>query len=268
MFEITMLLKFSPKRDALFDKLKQEIAPATPGFCTLCPTRWTVRAVSLKSFLDNYMVLQALWEEVKDFVTDSEIHASVTGVDATMSKFSFLFGLVLAEKLLQHTDNLSKTLQASSLTASEGQEMANLTCTTLSRMRSTEAYDLFWERILQLQKEFGINEACLPHKRKAPRHLEVGKSTGYFRSTPKAFYSQQYFKCIHYIVLSHYIWTPKIFVPGKKISHIHVKNKRSHLPLHSQFALLKTATKTTSSSSSSAAAKTASAPLLCCCQDR
>ena len=58
---------------------------------------------------------------MKDSVTDSEIRTRVTGVDATVSKFSFLFGLVLAEKLLQHTDNLSQTLQASSLTASEGQ---------------------------------------------------------------------------------------------------------------------------------------------------
>ena len=28
---------FSPKRDILFEKLKQELAPETPGFRTLCP---------------------------------------------------------------------------------------------------------------------------------------------------------------------------------------------------------------------------------------
>lgn len=112
VFEITKLLKFSPKRDALFTKLKQEITPGTPGFRTLCPTRWTVRAASLKSVIDNYLVFQALWEEVKDAVNDSEIRARVIGVNATMNRFDFLFGLVLAERLLQHTDNLSKTLQA------------------------------------------------------------------------------------------------------------------------------------------------------------
>ena len=32
VFKITKLLKFSPKRDALFDELKQEITPGTPGF--------------------------------------------------------------------------------------------------------------------------------------------------------------------------------------------------------------------------------------------
>ena len=62
-YEMSKLVKFSPKRDSLFEKLKQELAPDTPGFRTLCPTRWTVRADSLQSVLDNYEVLQDLWEE-------------------------------------------------------------------------------------------------------------------------------------------------------------------------------------------------------------
>ena len=36
-----------------------------------------------------------------------------------MTQFSFLFGLVVAERILQHTDNLSKTLQNPNLTAAE-----------------------------------------------------------------------------------------------------------------------------------------------------
>ena len=59
-YEISKLISFSPKRDSLFEKLKQELAPETPGFRTLCPKRWTVRANSLQSVLDNYVVLQDL----------------------------------------------------------------------------------------------------------------------------------------------------------------------------------------------------------------
>ena len=83
----------------------------------MCPTCWTVRAISLKSVIDNYLVFQAPWEEVKDNGKGSEIRSRVIGVEATMNKFNFLFGLVLAGKILRHTDNLSKTLQAPSLTA-------------------------------------------------------------------------------------------------------------------------------------------------------
>lgn len=42
--EISKLLKYFLRRDSLFEKLKSEIAPNQPGFRTLCPTRWTVKA--------------------------------------------------------------------------------------------------------------------------------------------------------------------------------------------------------------------------------
>ena len=63
-----------------------------------------------------------------------------------MTQFSVLFGLVIAERVLQHTDNLSKTLQNPSLTAAEGEKIAYLTRSTLLRMRSDDNFDLFWER--------------------------------------------------------------------------------------------------------------------------
>ena len=70
--EISKLLKYSPKRDTMFVKLKEELAPGTPGFRTLCPTRWTVRATSLKSVLDNYIPLMELWEDCLEEKFDSE----------------------------------------------------------------------------------------------------------------------------------------------------------------------------------------------------
>ena len=81
VFEISKLVKFSPKREAIFNRLKSELAPSTPGFRTLCPTtcRWTVRALSLQNVIDNYKVLNALWDTVKDSVTDSEVRARIIG---------------------------------------------------------------------------------------------------------------------------------------------------------------------------------------------
>ena len=138
-FEISKLLRFPPRHDAQFTKLKDEIAPGTPGFRTLCPTRWTVRATSLQSILDNYSVFQALWEDVKEVATDPEIRARVIGVDATMNRFDFLFGLALGERLLKHIDNLSRTLQAPSLTASKVQEslLARHSCASEQMMPLT-----------------------------------------------------------------------------------------------------------------------------------
>ena len=91
----------------------------------------------------------------------------------------------MAEKLLQHTDNLSKTLQTPSLTVSEGQEVANLTCQTLQRMRNGEMFDLFWTKVLALQRKYNVDEPVLPRKRKTPRHLEVGSGEDLIRVLPK-----------------------------------------------------------------------------------
>ena len=79
VYEISRLIKKSPKRDASFQKLKQELAPDTPGFRVICPTRWTVRAASLQSVLDNYEVLLGVWAESEDGHLDSYIRARIIG---------------------------------------------------------------------------------------------------------------------------------------------------------------------------------------------
>ena len=48
VYEMSGLIKFSPKRDAQFDSLKEQLAPGSAGFQVLCPTRWTVRSLSLR----------------------------------------------------------------------------------------------------------------------------------------------------------------------------------------------------------------------------
>ena len=53
--EISKLLKYSPKRDRMFEKLKAELVLETPGFRVLCPIRWTVRAALLQSVIDSWI---------------------------------------------------------------------------------------------------------------------------------------------------------------------------------------------------------------------
>ena len=109
--EISKLVKYSPRRGALFETLKTQLAPDRPGIRILCPTRWTVRADSLASILSNYTVLQELWDECVEIVKDSETIARINGVASQMRTFRFLYGVELGEMILRHTDNLSKTLQ-------------------------------------------------------------------------------------------------------------------------------------------------------------
>ena len=136
----------------MFERLKSEIAPMCPGLRTLCSTRWTVTAASLESVIKNYTVLQQLWEEAKAVASDSEVQARINGIEGQMERFSYLFGVALGECIFRHTDNLSRTLQSPSLSAGEGQHIAELTCKTLERIRNEESFDAFWEKVSMLRE--------------------------------------------------------------------------------------------------------------------
>ena len=197
--EISKLLKYSPRRNSLFETLKQQLAPDVPGFRTLCPTRWTVKASSLESVLENYNVFQALWEEAREIAPDSETRTRIVGVQFKMSTFSYFFG-VLGECILKHTDNLSRTLQSPTLTASDAHHVANLTCQTLERIRDDKCFDLFWEKALLLQSNLDVDEPVVPRMRKTPRRYEIGSGDAVFHSSPKDYFKVHYYEVIDLIV--------------------------------------------------------------------
>ena len=64
--EMCKLIKASPRRDAIFSKMEEEMAPVAPGLRNLCPTRWNVRPASFQSVWENYAVLNATWHEVSN----------------------------------------------------------------------------------------------------------------------------------------------------------------------------------------------------------
>jgi len=87
--EICKLVKCSPKRDALLQQIKQDVQAGIPGVRVLCPTRWTIRADSIKSILENYVYLLELWDEAYKETKDTDTKARIMGVAAQMTTFEF-----------------------------------------------------------------------------------------------------------------------------------------------------------------------------------
>ncbi|SMN02628.1 hypothetical protein SPONN_1502 [uncultured Candidatus Thioglobus sp.] len=197
--EITKLVKLSPRRDAIFRQLKAESDSLSDkkslSIRLLCPTRWTVRADSLLSIIDNYSVLLSTWDEAYEAVKDTESKARIQGVHSQMESFNFLFGTVLGEILLRHTDNLSKSLQHKTRCAAEGQGIGDMVVRTLQSLRSDECYDLFWLKVTKMAESFDI-EPQLPRRRKVHRKYDHGSAEGEFHDTPKAYFKQHYFEAI------------------------------------------------------------------------
>ena len=200
--EITNLIKKSPRRDALLQRLKEEINVQSPGIRVLCPTRWTVRADCLDSILRNYSVLFQLWEESLDIVKEAEMRGRIIGVSTYMKSFDFYFGVVLGEMLLRHSDNLSKSLQTSQMSAAEGQQVASLTVRTLASLRGDDQFDLFWTKVTTSADAAGVDEPVLPRSRKVPRRFEVGDGAGYVVPDVKTKYCHVYFEAVDLLVNS------------------------------------------------------------------
>ena len=131
-YEISNLNKKSPKRDTMLQKIQKDISLEYPGFRVLCPTRWTVRAESMKSILDNWVALQQVWDESLDGNLEPEIESRIFGVNSQMTTFDCFYGVTILQLVLRDSDNLSKTLQKSSLTSCQRKEIADLTLQTIN----------------------------------------------------------------------------------------------------------------------------------------
>ncbi len=199
--EITQLVKYFPRRQSIFNCLKDDISPGTVGVRVLCPTRWTVHADSMLSIIKNYRVLQDLWDKTSQVVHDSETVARIGGISAHMKLFYFYFGLVLGELLLRHTDNLSKSLQKKKTSACEGQQTAEKTRKTLMGIRNDENFDLFWKKVNRMISDVEVSESVLPRKRTVPRrYYEDGDAPPTYDMSPKDMYRRVYFEALDLLV--------------------------------------------------------------------
>ena len=106
--EITKLITFSPRREAILRAVKEEVGSDAAGIRVPCPTRWTVRHDSIASIIDNYEELKLTFDKSKKIFKDTEMKTRIIGVESKMNEFDFLSGLLVSEFLFRNCDNLSK----------------------------------------------------------------------------------------------------------------------------------------------------------------
>lgn len=152
MFQLIQLIKFSPKRLAMFDHMRKEVSlncseQLSPKLRALCPTRWTVRHSSISSILQNYSVLQALLEEVQR--GHDEYAAKASGILSKMDSFDTFFSLKLAYLVYSAAEQFSTNMQAKDITAQEASERAILLIKHLKSLRTEEKFECFYEQLLK-----------------------------------------------------------------------------------------------------------------------
>ena len=90
-----------------------------------------------------------------DVVKQAELRFRIIGVQAQMSNFGFYWGIDLGELLLQHVDNLSKTLLSPKLSAASGQELSQKTVEILQHIRNERDFSLFYDMVPEHKEHLG-----------------------------------------------------------------------------------------------------------------
>ena len=119
-----------------------------------------------------------------------------------MLTFNFLFGISLGTLILQHSDNLSKSLQHDTITAAEGQQLAKLIIDVRKSIRKEDKFKSFYDRVLLHQSEFDIDALTLSLKRRSPRWFKIGLTDGNFHSPPEDNYRQIYYEAHDLVIES------------------------------------------------------------------
>ena len=75
-----------------------------------------------------------------------------------MKTFEFMFGAILGEMILRHSDNLSQCLQKRIISAAEGQHVAKMVTDTLQSIRTEKSYHLFWQKVVHFCEDQPITQ--------------------------------------------------------------------------------------------------------------
>ena len=102
------------------------------------------------------------------------MRSRIRGVSTHMTKFDFYFGCLLSEKILRYSDNVARALQASRLSASDGQKLATTTIKVLEDMRNKSTFEGFYTLVEKSARELNIDEPTLPRQRQPPKRLHSG----------------------------------------------------------------------------------------------
>ena len=82
------------------------------------------------------------------------------------------------------------------MSAAEAQDTAAMVVRTLQTLLNEEAFDLFWEKVINSAEAFNVEQPELPRKRKIPRKFDDGIGEHEYHSEPKPYHRQEYYEAL------------------------------------------------------------------------
>ena len=150
-----------------------------------------MRTAALDAVIKNYAVICSELEQIsKDSCGEPSRKAS--GLLALMEKFSTYYGLKLSFLVFSATEQLSKTLQSSSITAHEAHMAVAAVKRFLQRQRIESSFDHFYRSVVEESKDLTM-PPTLPRQKRIPVRIDDGAPNHHF-STPEEHFRKQYYE--------------------------------------------------------------------------
>ena len=110
------------------------------------------------------------WTISLDEKLQSDIRGRIIGCQAQMDTFDFFFGLNLGQRLFSHTDNLSRTLQQTKMSALSGKRVPCPTKDALQKTQNETSSRSFYDVVLPKSKSYpSMCGPMLPRRTRALR---------------------------------------------------------------------------------------------------
>ena len=111
-----------------------------------------------------------------------------------------MYGFKVSMMVLDHTENLSATLQTTSLCAADTQETARLVVDTITRLQNEQDATSFYGMVKIKADQLSLEQPSLPRKRKVPNRVNFlhgyKESASHHHEKCNDFYRAQYFAAI------------------------------------------------------------------------
>lgn len=200
LYAVTELINFvtcSPKRVASFQEIEVEEDVNLRKFC---PTRWTLKASSLRSVLSNYSSIITFFSETAS-EERTEAGAKASAFLRMLFKFESFIMLTLLTKVFSRMEALNAALQKRMLRFDQAEKMVKSVTASVAELK--HSFPLVWKEVLAEAGKVGVVDPCVPaaRRKKTPHRYQEGSSAHVFTSA-EDMYRQRYYEVLDTVLSS------------------------------------------------------------------
>ncbi|CAF2205024.1 unnamed protein product [Rotaria magnacalcarata] len=214
--DIIGFVRRSPKCLAVLKEISSQLSMPYSNLTSLCPTRWTMRAESYNSLLNNYelgiqnlnyvylfillLIFLAWFQEALYTLIEEKGGPGIkaNSLHKQMNKIYFFFRLKLGYLLFSATEKLSRIIQNSGCCLQDVLSSAESLIRYFERIRDDINFKSFYTKLLK-ESESLTDKPILARHRRPPKRYQSNSDSVEFSSCEE-FYRQQYMESLEIAV--------------------------------------------------------------------